>query len=97
MLMEGCLMLREVRRVGSHACRIIGGHFMEEGHLHCSLRTILQLKRTLRGNEELTQSLGTPGSVTPGEGVMASAGLYHIQNEWLSVKRMMCGVVPAVS
>lgn len=46
MLMEGCLPLREVRRVGSQANRIIGEHFVGRGHLHYILRTSLEPKRT---------------------------------------------------
>lgn len=57
---------------GSHAKRIIGGHFMEDRHLHCILRTSLELKRTLWDSEGLLQNLGPTGSVMAGEHFMAS-------------------------
>lgn len=72
--MEGYLPLREVRRVGSQANRIIGEHFMGKGHLHCILRISLELKRTQWGNEELLHSFLL---LLLGEGFMAFA-VYNI-------------------
>lgn len=34
------LPLREVRRAGSHASKIIGEYSIEEGHLPCIVRTL---------------------------------------------------------
>lgn len=56
---ERLRQLRAERRMESrsHTKRIIGGRFLEERQLHCVLRTNLERKRTLRGSEELLQSL----------------------------------------
>lgn len=64
---------------------------MEGGHLHP-----LRMKRTHWGNEELLQSLWPTRSAMPGEGFMASAAYNIYRLSGLSVKRRMCGVVPAV-
>lgn len=69
---------------------------MEERHLHCSLRTSLQLRRINWGNKGLLCSLWPMVLRMPREGVLWPLLPITYPDRVLSVKRRTCGMVPAV-